>query len=100
VISEAPSFVAIDAKRGEERREVLSYSGELVYVDIETMHVHVNHFMSYALFYVLCTWYWLLFELYVLCMWTTICNILWVELCALNLMFNLVQLFCEWLIEE
>jgi hypothetical protein len=53
----------------------------VVYVDIETMHVHVYHFMSYALFYVLCTWYWLLFELYVLCMWTTICNILWVELC-------------------
>jgi hypothetical protein len=37
--------------------------GEFVYVDIETVHVHVYHFMSHALFYVLCTWYWLLFEL-------------------------------------
>jgi hypothetical protein len=37
--------------------------GEFVYVDIETVHVHVYHFMSYALFYVLCTGYWLLFEL-------------------------------------
>jgi hypothetical protein len=68
-------------------------------VDIETMHVHVYHFMSYAPFYVLCTWYWLLFELYVLCvvnyvvcLWTTICNILWVELCVLNLMFKLVRI--------
>jgi hypothetical protein len=51
-------------------------------------------------FYVLCTWYWLLFELYVLCilvnfvlcLWTTICNILWVELCVLNLMFKLVRI--------
>jgi hypothetical protein len=49
------------------------------------MHVHVYHFMSYALFYVLCTWYWLLFELYVLCLWTTICNIMWVELCLVQI---------------
>jgi hypothetical protein len=94
--------VAIDAKGGEKRRYHIQ--GELAYVDIKTMHVHVYHFMSYALFYVLCTWYWLLFELYVLCLWTTtcnihvlclwttICNILWVELCVLNLMFKLVQI--------
>jgi hypothetical protein len=57
-------------------------------MDIETMHVHVYHFMSYALFYVLCIWYWLLFELYVLCLWTTICNILWVELCGSSYSVN------------
>jgi hypothetical protein len=62
-------------------------------VDIKTMHVHVYHFMSYAhaigyyLNSVLCN-----LVNYVLCLWTTICNILWVELCVLNLMFNLVQI--------
>jgi hypothetical protein len=52
-------------ERREEREEKLklSYSGGAFYVDIETVHVHVYHFMSHALFYVLCTWYWLLFEL-------------------------------------
>jgi hypothetical protein len=78
--------VAIDAKGGEKRRKrSYHFQGELAYMDIETMHVHVYHFMSYALFYVLCTWYWLLFELYVLCLWTTMCNILWVELCLVQI---------------
>jgi hypothetical protein len=29
---------------------------------------------------------------YVLCLWTNVCNILWIELCLLNLMFLLVQI--------
>jgi hypothetical protein len=38
--------VAIDAKGGEKRS--CHIQGELAHVDIETMHVHVYHFMSYA----------------------------------------------------
>jgi hypothetical protein len=68
VISEASPLWQLMPKGGEERedkKEKRSYhiQGEFVNVDIETMHVHVYHFMSHALFYVLCTWYWLLFEL-------------------------------------
>jgi hypothetical protein len=49
-------------ERSEEREEKLSYSGGVcLCVDIETVHVHVFYSMSHALFYVLCTWYWLLF---------------------------------------
>jgi hypothetical protein len=29
---------------------------------------------------------------YVLCFWTNVCNILWIELCLLNLMFLLVRI--------
>jgi hypothetical protein len=29
---------------------------------------------------------------YVLCLWTNVCNILWIELCLLNLLFLLVQI--------
>jgi hypothetical protein len=59
--------------------------GELVYVDIETVHVHVYHFMSYALG----TGYFLNFELYVLCLWTLnsmsyACGQLFVIFCGLN----------------
>jgi hypothetical protein len=54
-------------------------------VDIETVHVHVYHFMSHALFYVLCTWYYLNFELYVSSLWTIIYNILWIELCLVQI---------------
>jgi hypothetical protein len=87
VVSEAPPLWQLMPKGREEKRNKRSchIQGELVYVDIETMRVHVYHFMSYALFYVLCTWYWLLFELYVLCLWTTICNILWIELCLVQI---------------
>jgi hypothetical protein len=42
---------------------LILFRGSCAYVDIETVHVHVYHLMSHALFYVLCTWYWLLFEL-------------------------------------
>jgi hypothetical protein len=48
VVSEAPPLWQLMPK-GERREEKLSYSGELTHVDIETMHVHVYHFMSYAL---------------------------------------------------
>jgi hypothetical protein len=59
-------------------------------VDIETvhvLHVHVYHFISHALFYVyaLGIGYYLNSELYVLCLWTIICNILWVELCLVQI---------------
>jgi hypothetical protein len=90
VISEASPlwYLMPKGERSEEREEKLSYSGGVcLCVDIETVHVHVYHFMSHALFYVLCTWigYYLNFELYVLCLWTTICNILWVELCLVQI---------------
>jgi hypothetical protein len=39
--------VAIDAKGGEKRS--FHIQGELAHVDIKTMHVHVYHFISYAL---------------------------------------------------
>jgi hypothetical protein len=51
------------------RREVVRFhiQGELlVYVDIKTVHMHIYLFMSHAL-------------VYVLCLWTIICNILWVD---------------------
>ena len=50
------------------RREVVrcNIQGELlVYVDIETVHMHIYLFMSHALVYVLCIWNWL--ELLTLC---------------------------------
>jgi hypothetical protein len=51
------------------RRKVVRYNiqGELlVYVDIETVHMHIYLFMSHALVYVLCIWNWL--ELLTLCL--------------------------------
>jgi hypothetical protein len=51
------------------RREVVrcNIQGELlVYVDIETVHMHIYLFMSHALVYVLCIWNWL--ELLTLCL--------------------------------
>jgi hypothetical protein len=51
------------------RREVVRchIQGELlVYVDIETVHMHIYLFMSHALVYVLCIWNWL--ELLTLCL--------------------------------
>jgi hypothetical protein len=60
VVSEAPPLWQLMPKgerREEKKRSKRSchIQGELLYVDIKTMHVHVYHFMSYALFYVLCT---------------------------------------------
>jgi hypothetical protein len=46
-----------------------------------TILCHMHYFMSYALGID----YYLNFELYVLCLWTTICNILWVELCLVQI---------------
>jgi hypothetical protein len=53
VVSEAPPLWKLMPKgeRREEKRSKRSchIQEELVYVDIETMHVHVYHFISYAL---------------------------------------------------
>jgi hypothetical protein len=46
-----------------------------------TFLCRMHYFMSYALG----TDYYLNFELYVLCLWTIICNILWVELCLVQI---------------
>jgi hypothetical protein len=73
---------------------VQGIQGELVYVDIETVHVYVyilcrmHYFMSYALG---TGCYYLNFELYVLCLWTIICNILWVELCLVQITLCMVN---------
>jgi hypothetical protein len=48
VVSEAPPLWQLMPKGGEEKRRY-HIQGELAYVDIKTMHVHVYHFMSYAL---------------------------------------------------
>jgi hypothetical protein len=45
-----------------------------------TILCRMHYFMSYAL----CTGFYLNFELYVLCLWTIMCNILWVELCLVQ----------------
>jgi hypothetical protein len=45
-----------------------------------TILCRMHYFMSYALG----TGYYLNFELYVLCLWTIMCNILWVELCLVQ----------------
>jgi hypothetical protein len=48
VVSEAHPLWQLMPKGGEEKRSC-HIQGELAHVDIETMHVHVYHFMSYAL---------------------------------------------------
>jgi hypothetical protein len=74
--------VAIDAKEGEKRSWGMSYSGG-AHVDIETLHMHAClQFELYDLMHLVN---------YVLCLWTNVCNILWIELCLLNLMFLLVR---------
>jgi hypothetical protein len=56
----------------------------------------IHYFMSYAL----CIGYYLNSMSYA-CgqLFVIFCGLNY-ELCVLNLMFNLVQIFCEWLIEE
>jgi hypothetical protein len=83
--------VAIDAKGGEKRREEklgMSYLGG-AHVDIETLHMHV-YYLNFMLLFEL----YVLMHLvnYVLCLWTNVGNILWIELCLLNLMFLLVRI--------
>jgi hypothetical protein len=46
-----------------------------------TILCRMHYFMSYALGIGYC----LNFELYVLCLWTTICNTLWVEPCLVQI---------------
>jgi hypothetical protein len=73
VISEASPLWQLMPKgeRSDEkrRREVVRchIQGELlVYVDIETVHMHIYFFTSHALVYVLCIWNWL--DLLTLCL--------------------------------
>jgi hypothetical protein len=73
-------------------------------VEIETLHMHVYYlnFMSYA-FGELCHLNFMSYAFGELChlnlmsyafgeLWTNVCNILWIELCLLNLMFLLVRI--------
>jgi hypothetical protein len=62
-------------------------------VDIETLHVHV-YYLNLCLMHLvtICTLCLMHLVNYVLCLWTNICNILCVELCVLNLMFQLVRI--------
>jgi hypothetical protein len=52
-----------------------------------TILCRMHYFMSYALG----IGYYLNFELYVLCLWTTICNILWVEPCLVQITLRMVN---------
>jgi hypothetical protein len=53
-----------------------------------TILCRMHYFMSYALG---TGYYYLNFELYVSCMWTIICNILWVELCLVQITLCMVN---------